>query len=243
MALSLTVLGRSGSYPGPGQACSGYLVRSTTTAVWVDAGSGSLANLQHHVGLGDVDAIVLSHQHGDHWHDIDGYHVACTYGIHRAGVPVYGPAGLRDELPDRYDHFSWTTVGDADEVEIGDLTFRFARTSHPVETLAMRVDGEGRSLAYSADTGPGWSIEALGEGVNTALMEATYLTRPGPGSAKDAYHLTARQAGEQAAAAKVDELLLTHFWPTNDVDESRAEGSEAFGRAALLAVENETYPV
>jgi ribonuclease BN (tRNA processing enzyme) len=67
VGLSLTVLGCSGSYPGKGEACSSYLVRSGSTTVWLDAGSGSMANLQQHVGLDAVDAVVLTHEHPDHW--------------------------------------------------------------------------------------------------------------------------------------------------------------------------------
>lgn len=77
--MSLTVLGCCGSYPGPGQACSGYLVRAIGTSVWVDAGTGTLANLQRHVRLQEVDAIVLSHEHPDHWMDLTGAYVAAKY--------------------------------------------------------------------------------------------------------------------------------------------------------------------
>ena len=64
MALSLTVLGCSGTYAAPGGACSGYLVRSSTTTVLVDCGPGTLANLQQHVSLLDLDAVVVTHEHG-----------------------------------------------------------------------------------------------------------------------------------------------------------------------------------
>ncbi|MBN2622032.1 MAG: MBL fold metallo-hydrolase, partial [Acidimicrobiales bacterium] len=68
--LTVTVLGSSGTYAGPGEACSGYLVRSPGATVVVDLGSGTLANLQHHVELGAVDAVVLTHEHPDHWLDL-----------------------------------------------------------------------------------------------------------------------------------------------------------------------------
>ena len=90
--------GATGATPGPGAPASGYLVESDGTTMWLDAGSGTLANLQRHVGLGDIDAVVLSHEHPDHWTDIEGYHVAVTYGDERrTGVPVYAPAGLREK--------------------------------------------------------------------------------------------------------------------------------------------------
>ena len=70
MGLSITVLGCSGTYAGPGGACSGYLVRSNDTSVWVDTGPGSLANLQQHIDLASLDAIVVSHSHPDHWGEL-----------------------------------------------------------------------------------------------------------------------------------------------------------------------------
>ena len=50
----------------------------------------------------------------------------------------------------------WHNVDESSVVEVGDQVVRFSRTDHPVETLAVRVDAGGRSLLYSADTGPGW---------------------------------------------------------------------------------------
>jgi ribonuclease BN (tRNA processing enzyme) len=50
-------------------------------------------------------------------------------------------------------------------------------------------------------------------------------------------NLTARQAGEAAAAAGARKLLLTHFWPGNDRDRSRAAAAEAFAGEVLIADE------
>lgn len=240
MALDLTVLGCSGSYPGPGSACSGYLVRGGGTTVWLDAGSGTLANLQGHVGLGDVDAIVLTHEHPDHWSDIEGYRVACAYGLGRTGVPVYAPAGLEDHLSGAASPtFDWRVVADGDRTEVGGLALRFSRTDHPPETLAVRVDGDGRSLAYSADTGPGWSFASLGRGIDLGLCEATYVEPPGG----QPIHLGAAQAGAMAREAGTARLLLTHLWPTVDPEDSRARASAAYGGPVELARMNETYAV
>jgi len=240
MALQLTVLGCSGSYPGPGAACSGYLVRGAGTTVWLDAGSGTLANLQRHVGLADVDAVVLTHEHPDHWSDVEGYRVACNWGLHRSGVPVYAPVGLDGFLSgDAAPAFDWRVVADGAEVALGGMALRFSRTVHPPETLAVRIDCDGRSLAYSADTGPGWSFSALGDRVDLALCEATYLDR----DPRAPIHLSAKEAGAMAREAGVAGLLLTHLWPGVDPAESLAEASTAYGGPVDLARVNETYPV
>ena len=52
--LSLLVLGCDGSWQGPGGAGSGYLVRSSSTTVLLDAGPGTFANLQRFVDPGSV---------------------------------------------------------------------------------------------------------------------------------------------------------------------------------------------
>lgn len=234
MALTLTVLGCSGSYPAKGEACSGYLVRDGGTTVWLDAGNGTMANLQQHVGLDEIDAVVLSHDHPDHWSDLEGLRVAYAYGEPpREGVPVYAPAGLEKKVStDMQPPFSWNVVTGGDSVTVGGLTLCFWTTDHgDKETLAARIDGEGRSLGYSADTSAYWSIEALGEGLDLALCEATLLKHE-EGKSK---HLSARQAGEMARTAGVGALVLTHVWPTTDRERTRAEGSDAFGKAVEMA--------
>ena len=239
MALTLTVLGCSGTYAPPGGACSGYLVSDGSTTVWVDAGAGTLANLQRHVALDAVDALVLSHEHPDHWSDLEGFFNVCRFVTGRQGIPVYAPAGLKERTynDDESPFFVWHDIKDGSSAVISGLTFRFSRTDHGPETLAMRVDGGGRSLGYSADTGAGWSLTELGPGLDLALCESTFL-RDLEGTAQ---HLSARQAGASARDAGARRLVLTHIWPTIDSERSRAEAADAYGDPVDLAVTNETY--
>lgn len=241
MGLTLTVLGCSGSYPGPGSAASGYLVQSGTTTIWLDAGSGTLANLQRHVGLSDVTAIVLSHSHPDHWSDIEGYYVAVTYGEHkREGVPVFTPPDLVDKTVSAGEPtFSWRAVHDGSTVDVGDIRLTFSKTDHHIETLAVRAESGGRVLGYSADSGPGWSMEALGAGMHLALCEASFL-QDREGSMQ---HFSARQAGATAKAAGAARLVLTHSWPTVELDAIRAEGEAAFGGPVEIATIGAVYEV
>ena len=59
--------------------------------MWLDAGPGTLANLQLHVDLGEVDAIVLTHEHPDHWSDLEHFVVAWRWYSTARRVPVYAP--------------------------------------------------------------------------------------------------------------------------------------------------------
>lgn len=229
--MRLTVLGCSGSYPSPECGCSGYLVQHEGTAVAVDLGPGSLGALQRHLPIADLTAVVLTHSHADHWIDLTGLHVASKYGLDRDGVPVWGTRdnlGLaRALLADLAPTFDWRVTGDGDRFAIGSLRFSLERTDHYVQTHAVRVDSpEGASLVYSSDTGPDWSIERLGRGVDLALVESTYVTDDEAAGIK---HLSATMAGEQARAAGARRCVLTHFWPGTDPQEHARVGSAAYG--------------
>lgn len=240
MALSVTVLGCSGSFPGPGAACSGYLVDDGSTLIWVDAGPGTLANLQRHIGLDQLDAVVLSHEHPDHRSDIEGWDVACHYLLERTGFPVYAPAGVRERTyrPDSRS-FTWHVIAEGAGVDIGGMRFTFSRTDHGPETLAMRIDAGGRSLGYSADTGPAWSLAALGPALDLVLCEATLSIE----EEDTMQHLSARQAGAQARAAGAGRLVLTHLWPALDPGEAQSLASAAFGRPVEVATTGARYDV
>lgn len=236
---SLTVLGADGSYPGPGGACSGYLLRVDGFSVWMDAGTGTLANLQLHMPLAQLDAVVVSHSHPDHWADLEGLYVAMRYFLGREGVPVYAPIGLRELMNgEKVDGtFDWRVIKDGMSADLGPLRWTWSQTAHPVETLAARVTAQGRSLGYSADTGPGWRFSNLGRGVNLALIEASATSEAEASS----LHLNASQAGLAAKQAGAEQLVITHLSPPVDRERARQEASTAFGKVAEVAVAGETW--
>ena len=240
MGLAVTVLGCSGSYPGPGGACSGYLLDDGGTRIWLDAGPGTLANLQRHIGVEELDAIVLSHEHPDHWSDLEGWAIVWEHRLGRTGFPVYAPAGLREHTykPDS-PALAWHPIAGGGTVTIGTMQFTFSRTDHGPETLAMRVDAGARTLGYSADTGPAWSLEALGAGLDLALCEATVPIE----EENTMQHLSARQAGATAKAAGAGRLVLTHLWATLDPGEARSRGAQGFGRPVEVATVGARYEV
>jgi ribonuclease BN (tRNA processing enzyme) len=234
--VELTVLGCSGSYGSPsGGACSGYLVRAGDAVIWMDCGNGTFAHLQQHANPADLTAVVITHGHADHCVDIYGLHVLYKYGLERAGLPVFAPEGVEKTLEglvgEWTDTFDWKLAGDGDRAAVGDVKLHFSRTDHPLPTVGLDLAQGGKRLVYTADTGPDWSVEVFPPGADLVLSEATYQHD----DIRAPIHLSARQAGEAARAAKARRLMLTHLWPTLDPVASVEEGSEAFGHAVTLA--------
>lgn len=258
---TLTILGCDGSYPGPGGAASGYLVRGGGATVWLDAGAGTFAALQLVADPGGVDAVVLSHEHPDHWTEVESLAVWLRGRDPSRPVPVYAPPGLRarsyfaedrvlawNEIDDAAQVVVRSDAGDAGDVEDGSggdgagggLRLSFSATDHGPPTLAVRVDrvaagapqAGGLAFGYTADTGPNWTPEALGAGIGLLLCEATY-TKEHEGEAR---HLSGRQAGALASGADVRRLVLTHRRPSTDADALAREAAEAFGSPVEQAV-------
>ena len=82
--MRLTVIGCTGSFPGPVSPASCYMLTATdfagrTWRIIMDMGNGSLGMLQRHIDLSDIDAILISHLHPDHCIDLSGLHVAVKW--------------------------------------------------------------------------------------------------------------------------------------------------------------------
>ena len=243
--IKVTVLGSSGSYAGPGGACTGFLVEAGGATVWLDAGPGTLANLQRHCKLEELDAIVLSHEHPDHWLELPVALNALQHYLDRPGIPVFGTAGNRAQAeflvsPSVAAGLHWTDLSADSTLEIGDQSWSFSRTDHYVETLAPRIDVNGTSFGFSSDTGPGWELSELGSGLDLAICEASFLADKEP---EGILHLSARQAGATARRAEVGQLVITHVAPVVDAAAVVAQASESFGAEAGLAVIDATFEV
>lgn len=231
--MRLTVVGCSGSYPGPDSAASCYLVEHDGYRVLLDLGNGALGPLQRHVGLDEIDAVLISHLHSDHYIDLCSYYVVRRY--HPAGpyppLPVVGPARTGGQLARAYDVDPDGFAGVFDfrthepVTEVGPFRVTTARVAHPVETYGIRLETGGRVLTYSGDSGMCDALPGLAAGADVLLAEASFVT--GEDNPPD-LHLTGREAGAVAAAAGVGRLVVTHVPPWYSRDHAAAEASETY---------------
>jgi ribonuclease BN (tRNA processing enzyme) len=241
-AMRLTVIGCSGSFPGPDSPASSYLAEAEGFRLVIDMGNGALGVLQRYAELFGIDAICVSHLHADHCIDVGSYWIARQFAPDgpKPPVPLYGPPGTADRVQphlgsDSADRtqvpFDFRDLTRA-VVEIGPFRVTTDHMNHPVETFGFRVEHAGRRLAYSADTGESSALVRLAEGADVLLCEASFTDRA---DNPPNLHLSARQAGEHATRAGVGQLVLTHLVPWNDRDRSLAEAAETYRGPLSLA--------
>ena len=211
------MLGCAGSFPGPEAACSAYLVEADGFRLLLDFGTGSLTALQRYVGLMSVDAILLTHLHGDHMFDACSYVVVRRYApagrtrpcrcTRRSGAPerlaaAYGPDGGRSTT---------STPSTAAARHVPDRAVHGHRgPGQPSGRDLRRAGGARRAGRWRTRPTPRRATRwcRLAQGADLFLCEASYLD--GVHNPPD-LHLTGREAGETATKAGVGRLVLTHL--------------------------------
>ncbi|HET9899415.1 MAG TPA: MBL fold metallo-hydrolase [Streptosporangiaceae bacterium] len=240
--MDLTIVGCSGSFPGPDSAASCYLVEAEGFRLLLDLGNGALGALQRYCPLDQIDAVCLSHLHADHCLDMCAYQVFRAYNPagQLPAIPVYAPAGAAARLDKATDMqsairmaviFDFVTLTPG-TMEIGPFTVVADHMNHPVETFGFRIEHDGQVLAYSADTGPADQLVRLAAGADLMLCEASF---PDAGGLPPDLHLTAREAGEHAARAGAGELILTHLVPWTDREAALTNAAAAYPGTLSLA--------
>lgn len=245
--MKLTILGTAGAYPGPGEACSGYLLESGDSRVLLDCGTGVLANLQKHISVRDLTHIVISHLHADHFLDLIPLRYALMLGFkgHRITLhlPPGGAATLQSVVSFLNDPAFFSSMFDIEEYRPGVMSvagfkIEFAPVPHYIPSFALAVTGN-RKFTFSADCGPNDALVALAAGSDLLLAEAALLKPeddPGPRG-----HLTMAEAAQIAARAGASRLLFSHIYSERDYSSQLAAASLAFAGPVEVAELNRSY--
>ena len=260
--MRVTVLGKSPSWQDAGGACSGYLVQHDGTTVLLDCGNGVFGKLRRFVDYVDVDAVVLSHLHADHFLDLVPYSYALTYAPRQQPVPVHTWPGT--DTPARPDlhappgalavfrrvagawgnedlvenAFTVTEYEPADALTVGGLSVRFCRVPHFVPAFAVEFEADGRRFTYGADCSPTEDLVTFARDTDLLMVEGT-LPRPERSGVRG--HLTPQEAGEHGRAAGARRLVITHVSDELGEHWARDAAQEGFGGSVEVAREGAVY--
>lgn len=252
--MKLTILGCSGSVPGPDSPASGYLVESGDSRLVLDLGNGTLGALQRFADPFALDALLLSHLHPDHCADVAALTVLRRYhpDAPQDRLPLLAPEDAAARLAGLYapseSEWAETDLSDvyefralpASPVRIGAFEVQALPMNHVCPSWGFRVAAEGRVLAYTGDTGFCAELADLARDVDVFLAEASWPDFEG---APPNVHLSGRQAGAVALEAGARRLLLTHVQPWVDKKAVLDEARVAYGDGAELVTAGRSYDV
>jgi len=263
MAGRLVTIGSKG---GPALRIGGALPTSSLidlegAAAVVDCGLGVTRGLvQAGVDLRHLPPVFITHLHGDHVLELGPLlYTAWATGLRRP-VTVFGPAGLADYWSGFLASIAFdTALRTLDEgrkplsemVELrviepgtvmddGRLCVSALRVEHPpvADCFALRFEGGGRRVTFSADTAPFEQLAGFAWGSDVLVHEAMLpeavdrgIAAAGLGQAlRDhlhASHTPAAEAARLAGRAAVRRLVLHHLIPGDDASVSEADWLEA----------------
>ncbi len=229
--MRLTVVGSSPSWPNPGGAHSGYLIENERGVLLVDCGPGVLARLREGRPWPHVDAIVISHLHLDHCGDLVpwlwGHLIGPMAGTPgpELWLPPHGLGRLLSfapiELFERV--FPLRSYEDGVAFDAGGCTILPRAVLHYDEpTWGLRIECDGRAIAYSADSAPCPSLEELARDADVFICEATLdVPEDDPHG-----HMTPDEARTAFQASGARRLLLTHRAADRPLEELVYDGFE-----------------
>lgn len=188
----------------------------------IDCGATALQAMRREaVDPGAIDAVLVTHFHGDHfggipWLLIDGARAGRTRPLAIAGPP--GVAGrVRDAAEalfpgswgaERPFDVSFAEWGEA-PVRIGSLVALGRPVVHAPgsEPHAVRVEVAGRTIAYTGDTEWTETLSEIARGADLLVAEAWTYDRPVP------LHLDHRTLVERREALGCARIVCTHMGP------------------------------
>jgi ribonuclease BN (tRNA processing enzyme) len=220
----LVVAGCGTVVPEGDRACSCYYLELGAMRALLDCGSGAVQALAR-LGLpwSRLTHILLTHFHADHVGALAGLFFALKHGAEpprrQEPLHVWGPVGTRrlfsalaealgDFLLDPGFPLTVDEITPAASVSLGDVRLLSHKTPHTAESLALRLEWEGASVAYTGDTGPEGALADFAAATELLVCECSL-----PDELVGDNHLSPSSVAALAGAAGPRLLLLTHVYP------------------------------
>jgi len=220
----------------------------------VDCGNGVFGKLRERVDYAAVDAVVITHLHGDHVLDLAPFSYALKFGpAGRARsepprlIAPTGAEGFFRRLDGTWNDeglivgcFALEEYPPGSEATIGSLSVRTHAVPHigPTHAIELIAPGGGR-IVIGSDGRYSEELIAAARGADVLLAEATL---PDPDPDQDV-HMSAEEAGRLAREAGVGRLVLIHISDELDAERSRRIAADAFGGEVEVASGGAEYGV
>ena len=221
--MKLHVLGSGDAFGSGGRLQTCLLVESPRGRLLLDCGATSLVAM-HQAGVDplSVDAIALTHLHGDHFGALPFLVIDAQFRRRTHALTIAGPRGVRERVDAAMEVFFPGSTGvtrrfaiefvelhDGVAAEVGGLTVTPFEVVHAsgAPAHALRVDDGERVLTYSGDTEWTDRLVDAARGADLFVCEALFWDRVVK------FHLAHATVQAHAGALAARRILLTHMGP------------------------------
>jgi ribonuclease BN (tRNA processing enzyme) len=220
--MDVRFLGSGDTFGSGGRLHTCIHVRSEEATFLIDCGASSLIAMKRFgVDSSSIDAMVVTHLHGDHFGGIP-FFVLDAQIVSRRTRPliVAGPPGLESRVHDTMEalfpgssqarrrfELRFVELPEGEATGIGTLTVTPYSVVHPsgAPAYALRVECEGKVISYSGDTEWTDSLLSAARDADLFVCEAYFFEKKIP------YHLDYRTLMDHRSELGCRRLILTHM--------------------------------
>lgn len=218
----VSFLGAGDSFSAGGRHQAAYLVQGEGTSFLLDCGATTLASLKRdRINTADIDMILLSHLHGDHFAGLPFLFLEYIWQEPRTRpLGIAGPPGTEERVRALYRaaykdaseeplpySLQFTEMMPDRPLRLGCIEIEPFRVPHQKKeiSLGMRVTLANRTILYSGDTG--WTEELVrrSQGTDLFICECCFF------ETRIDYHLDYPRIAENRARFGTKQMILTHL--------------------------------
>lgn len=220
--MQLTVLGCGDAFGTGCRLQTSYYVRAASTSFLIDCGATTLIGMRREgLSLDEIDAVFISHLHGDHFGGLPWLYLDAKYLSRRTRpLIIVGPSGIEKRFNALSEALYPGTLEGAHDfdlvfvefeerspLEIAGITVTPFEVFHPsgAPPYALRFSIEGKVLSFTGDTG--W-VEAL---LDVSRDADLFITECFQYDYKMSMHLDYETIDANYSRLAAKRILLTHM--------------------------------
>ena len=221
-SVSVKFLGSGAAFGSGGRLQTCILIEAAGAKFLLDCGAAALISMKRFgVSTADIDKILITHLHGDHFGGIPFFILDSQLISKRTGpLRIAGPPGVKDRIHSAMEimfpgssrvkqkfqiEFFELRAGVRTQIDQIFVTAEGVAHASGSPSYALRIECAGKSIVYSGDTEWTDNLINVARGADLFIAEAYFYEK------KIKYHLNYQTLMEKKAELDCKRIVLTHM--------------------------------
>jgi len=218
--VQLKVIGCGDAFGSGGRLNTCFYVKTASSRFLIDCGASTLPALKHHrISVDHIDAIMISHFHGDHYGGVPVLLLDAAISGRTKKLQIISPPGGEQRISALLDllypgtpvleklHVEFLEYADDKMLKTAHFSVLAFPVIHSEKALphGLRIEVSGKVIAYSGDTSWTVALHPLSDGADVFICECNFFSTQVKG------HMNYIELEKRLPEFSCKRMLLTHF--------------------------------